>query len=134
VPLSKYLLPADAAAEALLLIVQHRLDIFLYSDLDWFVRDANAPHVAREAWTVQFSPTVVDNFDSLMDRVVKIVGVGDDLEAVARCETEMQAWSAGRVSAARSQPCYLDVTHPKANKGGEPKGEAYEQRRAERAA
>jgi hydroxymethylpyrimidine pyrophosphatase-like HAD family hydrolase len=26
-------------------------------------------------------------------------------------------WSAGRVSAARSQPYYLDVTHPKANKG-----------------
>jgi hypothetical protein len=78
----------------------------LLLDLDWFVRDANAPHVAREAWTVQFSPTVVDNFDSLMDRVVKIVGVGDDLEAVARCETEMQAWSAGRVSAARSQPYY----------------------------
>jgi hydroxymethylpyrimidine pyrophosphatase-like HAD family hydrolase len=52
-----------------------------------------------------------------MDRVVKVVGVGDDLEAVARCETEMQAWSSGRVSAARSQPYYLDVTHPKANKG-----------------
>ena len=117
VPLSKHLLPADVAAEAVQLIVQHGLDIFLYSDLDWFVRDANAPHVAREAWTVQFSPTVVHDFDSLMDRVVKVVGVGDDLEAVARCETEMQAWSAGRVSAARSQPYYLDVTHPKANKG-----------------
>jgi Cof subfamily protein (haloacid dehalogenase superfamily) len=117
VPLSKHLLPADVAAETVQLIVQHGLDIFLYSDLDWFVRDANAPHVAREAWTVQFSPTVVHDFDSLMDRVVKVVGVGDDLEAVARCETEVQAWSAGRVSAARSQPYYLDVTHPKANKG-----------------
>jgi len=117
VPLSKHLLPADVATEAVQLIVQHGLDIFLYSELDWFVRDANAAHVAREAWTVQFSPTVVHDFDSLMDRVVKVVGVGDDLEAVARCETEMQAWSAGRVSAARSQPYYLDVTHPKANKG-----------------
>ncbi len=117
VPVSTHLLPADVAAEALQLIVQHGLDIFLYSDLDWFVRDANAPHVAREAWTVQFSPTVVDDFNSLTDRVVKIVGVGDDLEAMARCEREMQAWSAGRVSAARSQPYYLDVTHPKANKG-----------------
>jgi Cof subfamily protein (haloacid dehalogenase superfamily) len=117
VPLSKHLLPAGVAAEVVQLIVQHGLDIFLYSDLDWFVRDANAPHVAREAWTVQFSPTEVHNFDSLMDRVVKVVGVGDDLEAVASCEAEMQVWSAGRVSAARSQPYYLDVTHPKANKG-----------------
>jgi Cof subfamily protein (haloacid dehalogenase superfamily) len=117
VPLSMHLLPADVAAEAVQLILQHGLDIFLYSDLDWFVRDANAPHVAREAWTVQFSPTVVHDFDSLTDRVVKVVGVGDDLEAVARCETEMQSRGAGRVSAARSQPYYLDVTHPKANKG-----------------
>jgi hydroxymethylpyrimidine pyrophosphatase-like HAD family hydrolase len=48
---------------------------------------------------------------------VKIVGVSDDLEAVARCEKDIQDWSAGRVSAARSQPYYLDITHPKANKG-----------------
>src|SRR5690242_4255142 len=38
VPVSTHLLPADVAAEALQLIVQHGLDIFLYSDLDWFVR------------------------------------------------------------------------------------------------
>jgi len=52
-----------------------------------------------------------------MDGIVKVVGVSDNLEAVARCEKDMQGWSAGRVSAARSQPYYLDVTNPKANKG-----------------
>jgi Cof subfamily protein (haloacid dehalogenase superfamily) len=116
-PIFKELLAPDVAAQALQLVLKHQLDVFLYSDLDWFVRDKNAPHVAREAWTVQFSPTVVKSFDSLLDRVVKIVGVGDDFDAVARCEKDMQEWSAGRVSAARSQPYYLDITHPKANKG-----------------
>ena len=91
VTLSEHLLPVDVAAEAVRLIAHHGLDIFLYSDTDWFVRDANGPHVAREASTVQFSPTVVHDFDSLTDRVVKVVGVGDDLEAVASCETDMQA-------------------------------------------
>ena len=117
VTISEHLLPADVAAEAVQLIARHSLDIFLYSDTDWFVRDANAPHVVREASTVQFSPTVVHDFDSLTDHVGKVVGVGDDLTAVARCETDMQARYSGRVSAARSQPYYLDVTHPKANKG-----------------
>jgi Cof subfamily protein (haloacid dehalogenase superfamily) len=116
-PILKRLLPPDVPAEVLRLVTQHGLDIFLYSDLDWFVLDAEGPHVAREAWTVQFSPTVVRDFDALLDRVVKIVGVSDDLEAVARCEKDIQDWSAGRVSAARSQPYYLDITHPKANKG-----------------
>lgn len=116
-PIFQQLLAPNVAAEALQLVCKHQLDVFLYSDLDWFVRDKNAPHVAREAWTVQFSPTVVNSFDTLLDRVVKIVGVGDDFDAVARCEKDMQEWSAGRVSAARSQPYYLDITHPKANKG-----------------
>ena len=116
-PISRQLLPPDVAAEVVRLILKHGLDIFLYTDRDWFVRNADAPHVAREAWTVKFQPTVVHDFDSRMDGVVKVVGVSDDLDAVARCEKDMQEWGAGRVSAARSQPYYLDVTNPKANKG-----------------
>ena len=116
-PVSKQLLPADVAAEVVRSIVKHRLDIFLYTDRDWFVSNADGPHVAREAWTVKFQPTVVQDFDSLTNNVVKVTGVSDDLEAVARCEKDLQQWSAGRVSAARSQPYYLDVTNPKANKG-----------------
>ena len=96
VTLSEQLLPADVAAEAVQLIAHHSLDIFLYSDTDWFVRDANAPHVAREASTVQFSPSVVHDFDSLTDRVVKVVGVGDDLEAVAPVRQICRPGSSGR--------------------------------------
>jgi hydroxymethylpyrimidine pyrophosphatase-like HAD family hydrolase len=36
---------------------------------------------------------------------------------VERCEALVQARLGSRVSAARSQPYYLDVTHPDANKG-----------------
>ena len=93
------------------------LEIFLYSDTDWFVQDPNGPHVEREQNTVQFAPTVVGAFDPLVGRLAKIVGVSDNFEAVAGGERDVQAWSAGRVSAARSQPYYLDITHPDANKG-----------------
>jgi hypothetical protein len=81
------------------------------------VRDVNAPHVAREQWTVQFAPVVTTDLVSLVDRVAKVVGVSDDLDAVARCEKDVQQACGASVSAARSQPYYLDVTHPKANKG-----------------
>ena len=116
-PISKQQLSSEVAAEVLRSVVKHNLDIFLYTDRDWFVQKPDGPHVAREAWTVKFQPTVVKAFDHLMDGVVKVTGVSDDLEAVARCEKDLQEWSAGRVSAARSQPYYLDVTNPKANKG-----------------
>jgi hypothetical protein len=98
-------------------IEDHGLDVWLYTDIDWFVRDPNAPHVAREQWTVKFPPTVVKSFDGLLGRVAKIVGVSDDLERVAKCEKDVQQAGGDQVSAARSQPYYLDVTHPKANKG-----------------
>src|SRR6201999_112498 len=77
----------------------------------------HGPHVDREEWTVKFPPTVVGNFEGLLDQNVKIVGVSDDLEAVAKCETVMRHQFGDHVSAARSQPYYLDVTHPQANKG-----------------
>ena len=108
---------SDIAAEVIRLIGEHGLDVWLYSDTDWYVRDSTAPHVAREQWTVQFPPTVVSDFEAHLEQVIKIVGVSDDLQAVARCEQEMQAWGSARISAERSQPYYLDVTHPDANKG-----------------
>jgi hypothetical protein len=98
-------------------IREHGLDAWLYTDADWFVVDANAPHVAREQWTVKFPPVVTSDFDAHLHNVVKIVGVSDDLEKVARCEKDLQAWGGSRISAERSQPYYLDVTHPHATKG-----------------
>jgi Cof subfamily protein (haloacid dehalogenase superfamily) len=115
--IARHCVSSDLAAEMFRLIGEHGLDVWLYSDTDWYVRDPNAPHVAREQWTVKFPPKVAPDFEAHLDRVVKIVGVSDDLPAVARCEMEMQAWGGERISAERSQPYYLDVTHPNANKG-----------------
>jgi hydroxymethylpyrimidine pyrophosphatase-like HAD family hydrolase len=59
------------------------------------------------------------DFHPFLDQAVKIVGVSDDLAAVAaRCEAECRKVLGSSVSAARSQPYYLDVTHPEATKGG----------------
>ncbi|MGZ4821377.1 MAG: Cof-type HAD-IIB family hydrolase [Terriglobales bacterium] len=109
--------PADTATHVIEAIVRHGLDAWVYTDRDWLVRDANARHVAREQWTVKFAPTVVSDFNAHLDRVVKIVGISDDYAVVAACEADVQHECGNHVSAARSQPYYLDVTHPDANKG-----------------
>jgi Cof subfamily protein (haloacid dehalogenase superfamily) len=115
--IEEHLLAPDAAERAVKLILDHRMDIWVYSGNDWFVRDSKAPHVAREQSTVKFPPTVVDDFGAALDRAVKIVGIRDDLDLVARCEQDAQDALGAQVSATRSQPYYLDVTHPNANKG-----------------
>jgi Cof subfamily protein (haloacid dehalogenase superfamily) len=111
-------LPFDAAKRALQLIVEHGLDGWVYAGNDWLIRDAKAPHVEREAWTVKFRPTVVDAFgEESLSRAVKIVGVSDDQDRVAACEADVQRALGALLTAARSQPYYLDVTHQDANKG-----------------
>ncbi len=115
--IEQHVLPASVAGRVIKAIDEHGLTIWVYRDKDWFVKEKDAPHVAREQWTVKFPPTVVPGFERLLDNVVKIVGVSDDLDAVARCESDTQRAFGQQVSAARSQPYYLDVTHPSANKG-----------------
>jgi len=115
--MEEHVLAGDAAKRALEVILHNKMDAWFYSGKDWLVRDSNAPHVAREQWTVKFAPTVVENFEDVLGRAVKIVGVSDDLDLVARCEKDAQDALGAKASAARSQPYYLDITHPDANKG-----------------
>src|SRR5215468_9651723 len=109
--------PADVAPAVIEVIRGHVVYPWIYRGTDWYITDPEAPHAAQEARTVQFPPTVVASYDGLLDRAVKIVGASDDHDRVARCEAALQQQFGTHVSAARSQPYYVDVTHPLANKG-----------------
>lgn len=110
-------LPKDATARAIELISEHGLVAWLYTDTVWYVQDPKGPHVDRESKTVGFGPEVTSSYSVYLTQAAKIVGVSDDLEAVAKCEIKVREELSEHVSAARSQPYYLDVTHPAANKG-----------------
>jgi Cof subfamily protein (haloacid dehalogenase superfamily) len=111
------LLPAATAKQVVAIIEEHGMDVWLYTEKDWFVRDLQAYRVDSEERTVQFPPKMRLTFEGLYDRVAKIVGISQNYETVARCEKDVQERCGASVSAARSQPFYLDVTHPNANKG-----------------
>ena len=116
--IESHLLDAATAKETLALILDQKLDAWLYTETEWLIRDPKAAHVARETWTVKFDAKVVPSFtDAHLADAVKIVGVSDDLDRVAACEKLAQQKLGKRASAARSQPYYLDVTSPQANKG-----------------
>ena len=109
--------PTDVARQAVELMREHGLDTWVYSGNDWLITKIDAPHVAREAWTVKFEPKVVANLTEHLQQVAKIVGVSDDLDRVQRCEADSQAAFGQHATANRSQPYYLDVTNKDANKG-----------------
>jgi Cof subfamily protein (haloacid dehalogenase superfamily) len=109
--------PPDVARRAIKLMREHGLDTWVYSGNDWLITKKDAPHVAREAWTVKFEPKVVPDVAAHLQQVAKIVGVSDDLDRVQRCEADAQAAFGQHATANRSQPYYLDVTNKNANKG-----------------
>jgi Cof subfamily protein (haloacid dehalogenase superfamily) len=110
-------LPEEIVRPIAELIGSFGLDVWVYRGADWFVPDPNGSHVARESATVRFGPKVMTGLDGLTSDVAKLVGVSDDLDAVARASSAAHDRFGDHVSAARSQPYYLDVTHPDANKG-----------------
>jgi Cof subfamily protein (haloacid dehalogenase superfamily) len=116
--IESHTLDLATAKRTLELMLDRELDAWIYTSDDWFIRDKNAPHVARETRTVNFDAKVVASFtDAQLTQAVKIVGISDDLRLVAECEKVARRTLGSAATAARSQPYYLDVTHREANKG-----------------
>jgi Cof subfamily protein (haloacid dehalogenase superfamily) len=113
----QHLIPDAVVPRVIALLESFELSVWLYRGPEWLLRDHDGPHVEREAHTVRFEPTVVESFDGVSTRIAKIVGVSDDFDAVAAADRAAHDGLDQHVSVSRSQPYYLDVTHPQANKG-----------------
>jgi Cof subfamily protein (haloacid dehalogenase superfamily) len=110
-------LPEHLVSPIAALMASFDLSVWLYRGADWYVPDPKGPHVDREAWTVKFEPKVMKSIEGLTSDVAKIVGVSDDHDAVSKASAAAHERFGDHVTAAASQPYYLDVTHPEANKG-----------------
>jgi hypothetical protein len=109
--------PDDLVVPIAKLMADFGLGVWVYRGADWYVPDPNGPHVDRESWTVKFQPKVMTSIEDLTSNVAKIVGVSDDHDAVSKASLAAHDRFGDHVTAATSQPYYLDVTHPDANKG-----------------
>jgi Cof subfamily protein (haloacid dehalogenase superfamily) len=110
-------LPQEAARAMLALLSARGVDVWAYADGDWRVRDATTAWVPRERRALGYGPTCVDNFDDVIGRIDKLVGVSDDAALLASVEGAARQLLGATVTINRSQTYALDITHPKANKG-----------------
>jgi Cof subfamily protein (haloacid dehalogenase superfamily) len=115
--IEQHVLAPDVARRAVDFFGGHGAQIWVFSGQDWLLRDPSGPYIGLEERSVQFRPTVVEEFGRALDIANKIVGVSNDFALLARCEGGARAMLADGASVARSQQYYLDVTHPLANKG-----------------
>ncbi len=115
--ITEHLLSSQVTRRAVDMLNTHGVKVWIFSGQDWLVRDPDGPYAPLEQRTVGFPPTIVGDFGAALDVAAKIVGVSNNFDLLARCEDDVRAALADSASVVRSQPYYLDITHPLANKG-----------------
>jgi len=116
-PIEEHVIPAAAAKNCVHLLNQYGVEIWLFTNEHWFVRDRDGEYVAHEQHTIRSDPTVIEDFTPYLSRACKIVGASSDAALLQRCEAEMQKMVGTQATAVRSQTYYLDVTPPGCDKG-----------------
>jgi Cof subfamily protein (haloacid dehalogenase superfamily) len=116
-PLTQHVLSPAAARQAVEIIEAHGAQAWIFCGEDWLARHADGPYVGREAYTIRYQPTIVEDFGRALDAADKIVGVSEDFALLTRLEQHARATLADQATVARSQIYFVDFTHPLANKG-----------------
>jgi len=109
-------IPDPVVAPICGLLASTGVDVWAYTESDWLVTDPSLPRVRHEARVLGFGPSGL-LAASPLGGVVKLVGVHDDEAVVERARSAVVGRFGSTVSASRSQPYYLDITHPHAHKG-----------------
>ena len=110
-------LAPDVAKRALALIDRPDVITWLFHEGKWHAGELDEAHSPREVKSANQQPIIGGDFSQLLDAVDKIVAVSDDHAMLAALEQEVAYALGDSATVARSQPYYLDITAPGANKG-----------------
>lgn len=116
--LQSHRLPYEAVRKTLEVLAHHsEVEVWVFADDEWLLRDPHGPMVAQEQNSLGYSPRVVLDFEQYGQRVDKIVATCRNVSLLAELEHQLQRAFHDQALASRSQAHYLDVTAPRANKG-----------------
>lgn len=115
--LESYPIDPQAAEDGARLMQDGGLDLWVYTEDEWIVSAADGFHVAREAWIIDMHPIARACTKADFARAFKIVGVSQDPEKIAKAQALVTAKLGNAVSSSSSEPQFVDITHPQANKG-----------------
>ena len=104
------------ARTTLALLDRAGVDVWLFARGLWYARTAQGVRVPHERLAADIEPTLVSGFDDI-DQVDKIVGLSEDFVGLERLEDVVKQAIGASATIARSQPYFLDITAPAANKG-----------------
>lgn len=105
------------AGEVFELLYEYDVKAWVFGGFDWVVFDLNDPFIAHEQEVVGNRPKVMEHFSQYKNRIVKIEGVSGNTALLDELADKINQKYPETVKALRSSENFLDITHPKANKG-----------------
>jgi Cof subfamily protein (haloacid dehalogenase superfamily) len=116
-PIEQHLIAPDIAQLSLDVLNEFGVDIWLFTNEQWYTRNPDGEYVPNEQRAIKADPTIIADFTPHLAGACKIVGASSDAALLARCEAVMQQAVGRKATAVRSQTYYLDVTPPGHDKG-----------------
>jgi Cof subfamily protein (haloacid dehalogenase superfamily) len=116
-PIEQHLIPAAVAQRSIDVLDEFGVDIWLFTNEQWFTRHPDGEYVPNEKRAIRADPTIIADFAPYLSVACKIVGASSDAALLQRCEAAMQKAVGTQATAVRSQSYYLDVTPPGCDKG-----------------
>ncbi len=113
----QHTVPEAACRTAVALLEREGADIWVFAGGEWLLTNPSAHYVPREKLATGMDYRLVDDFTPYLSAVHKVMGSSPDFDLLARLERELAGMIGAQAAVALSQPYYLDVTHPQANKG-----------------
>ncbi|MCB8882507.1 Cof-type HAD-IIB family hydrolase [Acidisoma cellulosilytica] len=114
---AEHTIPEDACREAVARLERDGLDVWVFAGGEWLLRDAQAAYIAREQLSISMGWRVVPDFTPYLGSAHKVMGSSKDFARCAKAATGLSLALGGQAVVLRSQDYYVDVTHPRANKG-----------------
>lgn len=93
------------------------LDVWVFAGGEWLLKNPAAAYIPREQLSIGMGWRVVDDFAPHLGAAHKVMGSSADFARVAAAEAELHAALGASATVLRSQDYYVDITHPRANKG-----------------
>ncbi|CAI3942926.1 Hydroxymethylpyrimidine pyrophosphatase and other HAD family phosphatases (Cof) (PDB:1YMQ) [Commensalibacter communis] len=114
---SSMMMDTKDAHEVYDLLHSHDVKAWVFGGFDWVVFDMNDPYIPHEKAVVGSNPELLNHINEYKKRIVKIEGVSSNTAVLDKLAAHINQKYPNTVKALRSSDHYLDITHPKANKG-----------------
>lgn len=114
---AEHTIPPAACREAVQRLEAAGLDVWVFAAGAWLLKNPDAAYIGREQLSISMDWRECADFTPYLGAAHKVMGSSRDFARCAAAADDLSGRLGNAACVLRSQDYYVDVTHPRANKG-----------------